>query len=106
MKRVALHFFYFSLSLPFELFGISGQFLSNYGDVIKYRYDWVIFHTSRRSGIINLYLTVLFDIMQIMSISVNKDLRTLLEHTKLSSDKIADKIVRNFARENAVNVWG
>ncbi len=44
--------------------------------------------------------------MQIMSISVNKDLRTLLEHTKLSSDKIADKIVRNFARENAVNVWG
>lgn len=63
------------------------------GEVIKYRYDLVTSHTARRSGITNLYLTGLFDIVQMMSISGHKDQRTFLEYIKLSSDEIADKIM-------------
>ena len=63
------------------------------GEVIKYRYDLVTSHTARRSGITNLYLTDLFDIVQMMSISGHKDQRIFLEYIKLSSDEIADKIM-------------
>ena len=63
------------------------------GEVIKSRYDLVTSHTARRSGITNLYLTDLFDIVQMMSISGHKDQRIFLEYIKLSSDEIADKIM-------------
>lgn len=70
------------------------EFMRNEDDeVIKYRYDLVTSHTARRSGITNLYLTGLFDIVQMMSISGHKDQRTFLEYIKLSSDEIADKIM-------------
>ena len=39
------------------------------GDIIKYRYGLVTSHTAHRSGITNLYLTGLFNTVQIMSIS-------------------------------------
>lgn len=74
------------------------------GDVIKYRYDLVTSHTARRSGITNLYLTGLFDIVQMMSISGYKDQHTFLEYIKLSSDEIADKIMEKLRQsENAGN---
>ena len=74
------------------------------GDVIKYRYDLVTSHTARRSGITNLYLTGLFDTVQMMSISGHKDQRTFFDYIKLSSDEIADKIMEKLRQsENAEN---
>ena len=74
------------------------------GDVIKYRYDLVTSHTARRSGITNLYLTGLFDTVQMMSISGHKDQRTFFDYIKLSSDEIADKIMEKLRQsENAGN---
>lgn len=74
------------------------------GDVIKHRYDLVTSHTARRSGITNLYLTGLFDIVQMMSISGHKDQRTFLEYIKLSSDEMADKIMERLRQsENSGN---
>ena len=70
------------------------EFMRNeYGDVIKCRYDLVTSHTARRSGITNLYLTGLFDTVQMMSISGHKDQRTFFDYIKLSSDEIADRIM-------------
>lgn len=63
------------------------------GEVVKNRYDLVTSHTARRSGITNLYLTGLFDTVQMMSISGHKDQRTFFDYIKLSSDEIADKIM-------------
>lgn len=81
------------------------EFMRNEDDeVIKYRYDLVTSHTARRNGITNLYLTGLFDIVQMMSISGHKDQRTFLEYIKLSSDEIADKIMAKLRQsENAGN---
>lgn len=70
------------------------RFMRNeYGDVIKHRYDLVMSHTARRSGITNLYLTGLFDSVQLMSISGHKDQHTFMEYIKLSSDEVADLIM-------------
>lgn len=70
------------------------EFMRNeYGDVIKCRFDLVTSHTARRSGITNLYLTGLFDTVQMMSISGHKDQRTFFDYIKLSSDEIADRIM-------------
>ena len=74
------------------------------GDVIKYCYDLVTSHTSRRSEITNLYLTGLFDTVQMKSISGHKDQRTFFDYIKLSSDEIADKIMEKLRQsENAGN---
>lgn len=62
------------------------------GRVVKPRYELVTSHTARRSGITNLYLTGMFDDIQMMSISGHKDPKTFREYIKLSSDEIADKI--------------
>ena len=59
------------------------------GYVVKQRYNLVSSHTARRSGITNLYLTGLFDEVQMMSVS------------GLSSDEIADAIAKKLAdKEN------
>ena len=50
-------------------------------------------HTARRSGITNLYLTGLFDTVQMMSISGHKNQRTFFDYIKLSSDEIDDRIM-------------
>ena len=76
------------------------------GDVIKYRYDLVTSHTARRSGITNLYLTDLFDIVQMMSISGHKDQRTFFDYIKLSSDEIADKIMEKLRQSENVGNEG
>lgn len=77
---------------------------NEYGEVIKYRYDLVSSHTARRSGITNLYLTGLFDTVQMMSISGHKDERTFFEYIKLSSDEIADRIMERYQQsEKASN---
>jgi integrase len=76
------------------------------GDVIKYRYDLVTSHTARRSGITNLYLTGLFDTVQMMSISGHKDQRTFFDYIKLSSDEIADKIMEKLRQSENVGNEG
>ena len=76
------------------------------GDVIKYRYDLVTSHTARRSGITNLYLTGLFDIVQMMSISGHKDQRTFFDYIKLSSDEIADKIMEKLRQSENIGNEG
>ena len=74
------------------------------GDVLKYRYDLVTSHTARRSGITNLYLTGLFDTVQVMSISGHKYQRTFFDYIKLSSDEIADQIMEKVRQcSNASN---
>ena len=76
------------------------------GDVIKYRYDLVTSHTARRSGITNLYLTGLFDTVQMMSISGHKDQRTFFDYIKLSFDEIADKIMEKLRQSENVGNEG
>ena len=74
------------------------------GDVIKYCYDLVSSHTAHRSGITNLYLTGLFDTVQMMSISGHKDQRTFFDYIKLSSDGISGRIMEKLRQsENAGN---
>lgn len=70
------------------------------GYVIKPRYDLVSSHTARRSGITNLYLTGLFDELQMMSVSGHKDAKTFNEYIKLSSDEIADAIAKKLEERN------
>ncbi len=67
------------------------------GYVVKPRFDLVSSHTARRSGITNLYLTGLFDEVQMMSVSGHKDAKTFREYVKLSSDEIADTIAKKLA---------
>ena len=76
------------------------------GDVIKYRYDLVTSHTARRNGITNLYLTGLFDTVQMMSISGHKDQRTFFDYIKLSSGEIADKIMEKLRQTENVGYKG
>lgn len=66
---------------------------NEHGEVIKPRFELVTSHTARRSGITNLYLSGLFDTVQMMSISGHRDERTFYEYIKLSSDEIADRIM-------------
>ena len=83
------------------------EFMRNQdGDAIKYRYDLVTSHTARRSGITNLYLTGLFDTVQMMSISGHKDQRTFFDYIKLSSDEIADKIMEKLRQSENVGNEG
>lgn len=56
--------------------------------------------------IINLYLTGLFDTVQIMSISGHKDQRTFFDYIKLSSDGIADKIMEKLLQSENVGNEG
>lgn len=70
------------------------------GYVVKPRYDLVSSHTARRSGITNLYLTGLFDEVQMMSVSGHKDAKTFNEYIKLSSDEIADAIAKKIEERN------
>lgn len=70
------------------------------GYVVKPRYDLVSSHTARRSGITNLYLTGLFDEVQMMSVSGHKDAKTFREYIKLSSEQIADAIAAKMEEIN------
>ena len=70
------------------------------GYVVKPRYELVSSHTARRSGITNLYLTGLFDTLQMMSVSGHKDEKTFSEYIKLSSDEIADAIAKKYEERN------
>ena len=56
--------------------------------------------------IINLYLTGLFDTVQIMSISGPKDQRTIFDYIKLSSDEIADKIMEKLRQSENIGNEG
>ena len=70
------------------------------GRVIKPRYDLVSSHTARRSGITNLVLAGKFNTFQIMSISGHRDRKSFAEYIKLSSDELADEIMKKSANEN------
>ena len=61
---------------------------------------------SERSGITNLYLTGLFDTVQMMSISGHKDQRTFFDYIKLSSDEIADKIMEKLRQSENIGNEG
>lgn len=72
-------------------------------NVIKSRYDLVSSHTARRTGITNLYLSGMFDNLQMMSISGHKDTATFLDYIKLSGDEIADRINSKLQDQKAKN---
>lgn len=71
------------------------------GEVMMPRYDCVTTHTARRSGIINMYLSHKFTIVQMMLVSGHKTQKTFMDYIKLSSDEIADEIdaIVNGAKE-------
>lgn len=76
----------------------------NKGNVIKPRYELVSSHTTRRSGITNLYLSGNFDTYQMMSISGHRDEKTFYEYIKLSSDEVADSIAKKMnERKEAIS---
>ena len=56
------------------------------------RYNCVITHTARRSGITNMYLSHKYTIVQMMHVSGHKPQKTFMDYIKLSSDEIADEI--------------
>lgn len=62
------------------------------GEVIMPRYNCVTTHTTRRSGITNMYLTHKYTIVQMMHVSGHKTQKTFMDYIKLSSDEIADEI--------------
>ena len=85
----------------------NAEFMRNEnGDVIKYRYGLVTLHTACWSGITNLYLTGLFDTVQMMSICGHKDQRTFFDYIKLSSDEIADRIMEKLRQSENVGNEG
>ena len=71
------------------------------GEVVMFRYDCVTTHTTRRSGITNMYLSHKFTIVQMMHVSGHKTQKTFMDYIKLSSDEIADEIdaIVNGAKE-------
>ena len=58
------------------------------GEVIMPRYNCVTTHTTRRSGITNMYLTHKYTIVQMMHVSGHKTQKTFMDYIKLSSDEI------------------
>lgn len=62
------------------------------GNVLKPRYELVTSHTARRSGITNLYLTGMFDMVEMMSISGHKDADTFKKYIRVTQDEVADRI--------------
>lgn len=62
------------------------------GEIIVPRYNCVTTHTTRRSGITNMYLSHKFTILQMMHVSGHKNQKTFMDYIKLSSDEIADEI--------------
>ena len=68
------------------------------GQVIRPRYELVSTHTARRSGITNLYLSGLFDIVEMMSISGHKDAETFKHYIRTTKDEMADKIADKIAK--------
>lgn len=68
------------------------------GEVVMLRYNCVTFHTARRSGITNMYLSHKYTIVQMMHVSGHKTQKTFMDYIssacrllskKLSSDEIA-----------------
>lgn len=49
-------------------------------------------HTTRRTGITNMFLSHKYDIVQMMYVSGHKTQKTFMDYIKLSSDEIADEI--------------
>ena len=72
------------------------------GNVIVPRYDCVTSHTARRTGIMNMYLSHKYTILQMMHVSGHKTQKTFMDYIKLSSDEIADEIdaIVNGAKED------
>ena len=66
------------------------------GNVIVPRYDCVTSHTARRTGIINMYLSHKYTILQMMQ-------KTFMDYIKLSSEEIADEIAAMSKKES--DMW-
>lgn len=62
------------------------------GEVIKPRYQLIMTHTARRSGITNMYLSGKYTVQQMMSVSGHKDERTFKDYVKLSLDEKAEEL--------------
>ena len=56
------------------------------GHVIVPRYDCVISHTARRTGLTNMYLSHKYTILQLMHVSGHETQKTFMDYIKLSSD--------------------
>lgn len=62
------------------------------GVPMKPKYDMITSHTARRSGITNLYLSGLFTVHQMMSVSGHTSEQNFYQYVRLSGDDIADQI--------------
>ena len=73
------------------------------GNVIVPRYDCVTSHTARRTGIMNMYLSHKYTILQMMHVSGHKTQKTFMDYIKLSSEEIADEIASMSKKES--DMW-
>ena len=69
------------------------------GDVIMPRYELVTSHTARRTALTNLFLTKLFNNIQLMHVSGHKTEKAFLEYIRLSGDEIAESIDKILQRQ-------
>lgn len=67
------------------------------GFPVKPRYELASVHTGRRTCITLLYLSKMFDLPQMMSVSGHKSTGTFLEYVKLSGEEFADDVAKTYA---------
>lgn len=67
------------------------------GDVVMPRYDLVVSHTARRTGITLMYLSRILDTHEMMSISGHKTESVFNEYIKLSGVELATNIAKKVA---------
>lgn len=67
------------------------------GDVVMPRYDLVVSHTARRTGITLMYLSRILDTHEMMSISGHKTESVFNDYIKLSGVEIATNIAKKVA---------
>lgn len=60
-------------------------------------------HTTRRTGITNMFLSHKYDIVQMMYVSGHKTQKNFMDYIKLSSEEIADEIAAMSKKEN--DMW-
>ncbi len=57
-------------------------------------------HTTRRTGITNMFLSHKYDIVQMMYVSGHKTQKTFMDYIKLSSEEIADEIAARTKKDS------
>ncbi len=57
-------------------------------------------HTTRRTGITNMFLSHKYDIVQMMYVSGHKTQKNFMDYIKLSSEEIADEIAARTKKDS------